>query len=42
VRALPEAEKQRLEERIERISKRYDDLSETYQASKADNDIPLS
>jgi tRNA(Arg) A34 adenosine deaminase TadA len=41
-RALPEAERRRLEERIERISKRYDELSETYQASKADNDIPLN
>jgi tRNA(Arg) A34 adenosine deaminase TadA len=42
VRKLPEAERQRLQERIERISRRYDDLSETYQASKADNDIPLN
>jgi tRNA(Arg) A34 adenosine deaminase TadA len=42
VRGLPEAERQRLEQRIERISKRYDDLSETYQSGKSDNDIPLN
>jgi hypothetical protein len=42
VRDLPQDERQRLEQRIERISKRYDELSETYQASKADNDIPLN
>jgi len=42
VRELPEEERQRLEKRIERISKRYDGLSGTYQASKAESDIPLS
>jgi tRNA(Arg) A34 adenosine deaminase TadA len=42
VRELPEAERQRLEERIARIAKRYDDLSETYQTGKSDNDIPLN
>ena len=42
VRALPEQDRQRLELRIARISARYDELSSTYQASKADNDIPLS
>jgi tRNA(Arg) A34 adenosine deaminase TadA len=42
VRALPEAERRRLEARIEQISKRYDDLSETYQSGKSDNDIPLN
>ncbi|ESY66949.1 cytidine deaminase, partial [Mesorhizobium sp. LNHC229A00] len=42
VRALPGAERQRLEERIGRISARYDELSRDYQASKAENDIPLN
>jgi tRNA(Arg) A34 adenosine deaminase TadA len=42
VRALPQAERNRLEARIAAISKRYDDLSGAYQASKADNDIPLN
>lgn len=42
VRDLPQDERQRLEGRIERISKRYDELSKTYQASKAANDIPLN
>lgn len=39
---LPEPLRQRAEARIERIAKTYDDLSETYQASKAGNDIPLN
>lgn len=39
---LPEAERSRLEARIEAIAATYDDLSATYQAGKADNDIPLS
>ena len=42
VRALPAAERARLEARIAQISRRYDDLSASYQAGKADNDIPLS
>ena len=42
VRDLPEAERQRLEARIGKISARYDELSGAYQASKADNDIPLN
>ncbi|MEO4000532.1 nucleoside deaminase [Mesorhizobium sp. CAU 1732] len=42
VRDLPVADRQRLEERIAVIARRYDGLSETYQASKADNDIPLN
>lgn len=42
VRALPAAERARLEKRIGAISRRYDALSGTYQAGKADNDIPLS
>ena len=42
VRELPEAERRRLERRIEDISKRYDDLSDAYQSSKSDNDIPLN
>ena len=41
-RALPEAERERLERRIETISRRYDELSEAYQSGKADNDIPLN
>ena len=40
--ALPEAERNRLERRIETISRRYDELSEAYQSGKADNDIPLN
>lgn len=42
VRDLPGADRQRLEERIAVIANRYDSLSEAYQASKADNDIPLN
>jgi tRNA(Arg) A34 adenosine deaminase TadA len=42
VRGLPEAERRRLEERTARISAIYDKLSETYQAGKAENDIPLN
>lgn len=42
VRDLPEAGRKRLEERVAKISKLYDEMSETYQESKADNDIPLN
>ena len=42
VRALPEAERAALEARVARIANRYDALSDAYQASKADNDIPLN
>jgi len=42
VRDLPEAERVRLEARIGRIAKRYDELSAGYQARKAESDIPLS
>lgn len=42
VRALPAQEREVLEGRIAQISKRYDKLSDTYQSSKADNDIPLN
>jgi hypothetical protein len=42
VRALPEAQRQRLETRIGKISARYDELSDAYQASKSENDIPLN
>ena len=42
VRELPEAERVRLEARIGRIARRYDELSAGYQAGKAENDIPLS
>ncbi len=42
VGALPDADRIRLEARVAKISARYDALSENYQASKADNDIPLN
>jgi tRNA(Arg) A34 adenosine deaminase TadA len=42
VRDLREPERSRLEVRIARISARYDQLSARYQASKSENDIPLS
>ncbi|RUT91775.1 nucleoside deaminase, partial [Mesorhizobium sp. USDA-HM6] len=42
VRALPEAERRRLEGRIGKIAARYDELSGAYQASKDENDIPLN
>lgn len=42
VRSLPDAERRQLEERIGRISARYDALSAEYQSGKADNDIPLN
>jgi tRNA(Arg) A34 adenosine deaminase TadA len=41
-RALPAAERERLEQRIAGISAKYDALSATYQGSKDDNDIPLN
>ena len=42
VREMPEADRTRLKTRIAKISRRYDELSQTYQASKAENDIPLN
>lgn len=42
VRELPEADRKRLEEHVARISRHYDEMSETYQESKGDNDIPLN
>lgn len=42
LRALPDADRQRLEARVTRISARYDQLSLEYQDGKADNDIPLN
>ncbi len=42
VRELPEPDRSRLEARIAALAKRYDDMSATYQDSKADNDIPLN
>ena len=42
VRDLPQAERSRLEARIDRISRRYDELSASYQAGKTENDIPLN
>jgi tRNA(Arg) A34 adenosine deaminase TadA len=41
-RSLPEAERARLEKRIDAIAATYDDLSAAYQSGKADNDIPLN
>ena len=42
VRELPDLERIGLEARIAKISACYDELSGNYQASKADNDIPLN
>jgi tRNA(Arg) A34 adenosine deaminase TadA len=42
VRELPEADRARLEERIARISRHYEELSASYQAGKTENDIPLN
>jgi tRNA(Arg) A34 adenosine deaminase TadA len=42
IHALPTADRDRLEARAAAIAERYDDLSAIYQASKADNDIPLA
>lgn len=39
---LPEAARRNAEARIRRIEATYDDLSDIYQRSKADNDIPLN
>jgi tRNA(Arg) A34 adenosine deaminase TadA len=41
-RQLPEPERRQAERRVEKIARTYDELSEIYQASKADNDIPLN
>jgi tRNA(Arg) A34 adenosine deaminase TadA len=42
VHDLPEADRKRLEQRVAKISALYDEMSETYQESKSDNDIPLN
>lgn len=42
VRALPDGERQPLEARIDRISRRYAELSDAYQSAKSGNDIPLN
>ncbi|RWQ52450.1 nucleoside deaminase [Mesorhizobium sp.] len=42
VSLLPETERLRLGTRIGKISTRYDELSVAYQATKDENDIPLS
>ncbi|MER8382816.1 nucleoside deaminase [Mesorhizobium sp. M1399] len=42
VRSLSGPERERLEARISAISAIYDELSSAYQASKAENDIPLN
>ena len=40
--AMPEEERDAALKRIEAISDKFNELSDTYQASKADNDIPLN
>ncbi|GAB5507797.1 MAG: nucleoside deaminase [Rhizobiaceae bacterium] len=40
--AMPEEERDAAVKRIEAISDKFNQLSDTYQASKADNDIPLN
>ena len=42
VRELPQQQRERLEARAEVLAVLYDRLSQTYQTSKADNDIPLN
>jgi tRNA(Arg) A34 adenosine deaminase TadA len=42
VREQPETDRARLKARIARIARRYDELSASYQAGKAENDIPLN
>jgi tRNA(Arg) A34 adenosine deaminase TadA len=42
MRQLPEAERARLEARAGAIAARYDELSDTYQSGKQDNNIPLN
>jgi tRNA(Arg) A34 adenosine deaminase TadA len=42
IRALPTADRERLEARATAIAARYDQLSSEYQDRKADNDIPLN
>ena len=42
VRELPEPDRARLEARAAAIAAHYDQISSEYQASKADNDIPLN
>jgi tRNA(Arg) A34 adenosine deaminase TadA len=42
VRDLPAPERERLEQRLDRVSRAYDALSAKYQAGKEGNDIPLS
>lgn len=42
VRELPQQQRERLEARAEVLAVLYDRLSQTYQTSKADNEIPLN
>lgn len=42
LRGLPSADRERLEAQVGRISRLYDELSASYQSSKAENDIPLN
>jgi len=41
IAALPDLEKESLETRVEELTREYGELSELYQASKPDNEIPL-
>lgn len=41
IEGLPGEERQQLRQRVAEIARRYDELSAAYQASKAENDIPL-
>ncbi len=42
VKALPDSERMKLEDRVSAIAKRYDELSASYQHGKSKNDIPLN
>ena len=42
IAALPDLEKESLEARVEELTREYGELSELYQASKPDNEIPLA
>lgn len=42
INALPEGDRERLHARRMALAQRYDEMSATYQSTKADNDIPLN
>jgi tRNA(Arg) A34 adenosine deaminase TadA len=42
IESTPEPQRAKLQEQKQRIRSQYDELSRTYQDSKADNDIPLN